>query len=106
MGDFRVRCGEEQENGQVAIGMNGNLQLTLCGFGSYLQDERETWDKEGRHPRIEVTLIVAHIIGDTGTEVSTSLASWPSHLNFYLKLTCLQEVKGQRLKQTEEMTKQ
>jgi hypothetical protein len=75
-GEFRIKCGEGQGDGQKAMRMNGSLQLTGVGSGGHLQEETETWEKGDTQESMWVTLAVTYSIGDMEPEEGGHLL-WP-----------------------------
>ena len=71
----------------MAMKINGSLQLTGMKRWGHLQEETETWDKEGAQESMGVTLAVTHYIGDIKLEDATSCSQsgyrhQPTHKTF------------------------
>jgi hypothetical protein len=58
-------------DGQMAMRMNGNLQLTGVGRWEHLQDVTEAWNKEDAQNSMGVTLAETHNIEDMEPKEAT-----------------------------------
>ena len=66
--------GKVRKDGYISMKINGKLQLMGLGRWVNLQDETETWDKEGTQESMGVTLAVTHYTENIEPGEATSCA--------------------------------
>ena len=102
MGYSGLDVGKDRRDGQIAMRMNGNSQLTAVrSWGGHLQDETEAWDKGGTQEPMGVTLAVGMWNMKRPPSVARQELQWidrdtipPTKLSTP-NLSCLQEIQAQ-----------